>query len=64
MLHIKFKEASHIIRSLGNDGAHEETDKLGHLDVTKVEALVRYIIEYVYVLPQRMNDILDSYDDN
>lgn len=63
VLPIKLKEASNIIRNLGNDGAHEDADRLYHLDITKVEALVRYIIEYVYVLPKKMNDILDSCDE-
>lgn len=64
VLPITLKEASHIIRNLGNYGAHDEADRLCHLNITKVEALVRYIIEYVYVLPQKMNDILASSDES
>lgn len=54
------KDASNLIRSLGNAGAHSDdlSDKL--MNLTDIESLVKYILEYVYVLPQKINAITTS----
>jgi len=42
---------------LGNDGAHSDDPEPRRVNIANVEALVRYIIEYVYILPQKISDI-------
>ena len=56
------KEASNLIRVLGNDGAHSEELDPSRINITNVESLVRHIIEYVYVLPQKISDISKPYE--
>lgn len=51
------KDASNLIRVLGNDGAHSDDPEPRRVNIANVEALVRYIIEYVYILPQKISDI-------
>ena len=54
------KDASDLIRSLGNSGAHSDDLSDKWMNLTDVESLVKYILEYVYVLPQKINAITTS----
>lgn len=51
------QDASNLIRILGNEGAHSDTAEPSRVNIASVEALVRYIIEYVYVLPERIGEL-------
>ena len=51
------KDASNLIRMLGNEGAHSTDLDKKLINVTSIESLVRYIIEYIYVLPEKIRDI-------
>lgn len=54
------KDASNLIRNLGNEGAHS-TDLEGKwISVSSIESLVRYIIEYVYILPEKIKEIANE----
>lgn len=55
------KDASNLIRVLGNDGAHSDEKEPSRISVANVEALVRYIIEYVYILPEKISNISNDY---
>lgn len=54
------KDASDIIRKLGNYGAHSNDEDTQRISVANVESLVRYIVEYVYVLPQKISDLSNN----
>lgn len=54
-------DASNLIRLLGNDGAHSVDSEVSRVNISNVEALVRHIIEYVYILPEKIRDISNSY---
>ena len=54
-------DASNLIRLLGNDGAHSVDSEVSRVNIANVEALVRHIIEYVYILPEKIRDISNSY---
>lgn len=56
------KEASDIIRDLGNQGAHSDCEEQKYINLTSIESLVRYIIEYVYILPQKIIDLSKDAD--
>ena len=58
------KEASNIIRLLGNYGAHSDDEEPKYINVSSIESLVRYIIEYVYVLPQKISDLSSATSQN
>ena len=49
--------ASHLIRKLGNESAHSDGGETLQVDARDIESLVRIIVEYVYVLPQRVSEI-------
>lgn len=58
------QDASNLIRSLGNAGAHSDNFSDKWMNLTDIESLVKYILEYVYVLPQKINDITTSANTN
>lgn len=58
------QDASNLIRSLGNAGAHSDDFSDKWMNLTDIESLVKYILEYVYVLPQKINDITTSANTN
>ena len=58
------KDASNLIRSLGNAGAHSDELSDKWMNLTDIESLVKYILEYVYVLPQKINAITTSANNN
>lgn len=48
------EDASNLIRILGNNGAHDNPEGI---NIYNVESLVRHIVNYVYILPQKIRDI-------
>ena len=58
------KDASNLIRSLGNAGAHSDELSDKWMNLKDIESLVKYILEYVYVLPQKFNTITTSASNN
>ncbi len=58
------KDASNLIRKLGNNGAHTDAEDVSSkISISNVEGLVRYIIEYVYILPEKIKS-LSTLDDS
>ena len=55
-------DASHLIRMLGNEGAHSESETISRTSIYGIESLVKNIIEYVYILPQKVREISSSHD--
>ena len=55
-------DASHLIRILGNEGAHSESETISRTSIYGIESLVKNIIEYVYILPQKVREISSSHD--
>ena len=55
-------EASHLIRILGNEGAHSDGETISRTSIYGIESLVKNIIEYVYILPQKVKEISSSHD--
>lgn len=53
-------DASDLIRSLGNAGAHSDELSEKWMNLSDVELLVKYILEYVYTLPQKISAITTS----
>ena len=58
------QDASNLIRSLGNAGAHSDDFSEKWMNLTDIESLVKYILEYVYILPQKINTITSSAKSN
>lgn len=58
------QDASNLIRSLGNAGAHSDDFSEKWMNLTDIESLVKYILEYVYILPQKINTITSSAKNN
>lgn len=54
-------DASNLIRLLGNEGAHSIESEVSRVNLSNVEDLVRHIIEYVYILSEKISDISNSY---
>lgn len=64
ILPVSLKDASNLIRSLGNAGAHSDELSDKWMNLADIESLVKYILEYVYVLPQKINSITASTNNN
>jgi hypothetical protein len=55
MLPDALKEASGITRILGNSAAHGMADGIDQDDVNRMVELIEYIIEYLYVIPDKIS---------
>jgi len=64
VLPVSLKDASNLIRSLGNAGAHSDELSDKWMNLADIESLVKYILEYAYVLPQKINSITASTNNN
>lgn len=52
-------EMGQVVRLLGNNGAHDSHEEITALHTRILDEMFRAIIQYVYVLPCRMDDIKD-----
>ena len=49
------KEASSLTKILGDSAAHDKEIEIDQLDVESMTEFVRFIIEYLYVIPDKIN---------
>jgi hypothetical protein len=57
-----FGEAADLLRAVGNIGAHADTDVHPWL-VSAIDELFRGLVEYVYVVPRKVEDFRQRLDD-
>lgn len=55
-------DASNLIRLLGNEGAHSDSETIPRTIIYSIETLVKNIVEYVYILPQKVKEVSSSYN--
>lgn len=53
----ELKNASKITRHFGNIGAHETNIKISKQELNKLIELVEYILEYLYILPNKIKEL-------
>jgi len=56
------KHASIITKTYGNMGAHENNVTITNQDLEKIFDFVRYLLDYLYVLPEKINEIQQKMD--
>ena len=54
ILPVELKECSHLIRRIGNDGAHDNLDGITIWELKDVISLVEFIIQYLYEIPNKI----------
>lgn len=54
------KDASDILRMLGNEAAHGDNKKFDKLQIDQMIKFTETIIEYIYILPDKINEIKES----
>ena len=57
-------DASHLVRVLGNEGAHTTGAELAHVSINEIATLVKIIVEYVYVLPAKISNISEHHQNS
>lgn len=58
----KLTEMTDILRLLGNLGSHAAKDKVHPEFVPAIDEFFRAVVEYVYVAPHRVNEVLAAID--
>ncbi len=53
-----FAGMSHVLRELGNIGAHGKTDRVTAEDAWTIDDILRRVLEYVYLTPLTLRDAL------
>jgi len=53
----ELKNASVITKTYGNMGAHDTNITISMQDLNQIIEFVQYILEYLYILPSKINKI-------
>lgn len=53
----ELKHASNITKKYGNMGAHDAAIKVSASELNQIIEFVQYILDYLYVLPSKLNEI-------
>ena len=57
------KEASSLAKMLGDTAAHDKDLEIDQYDVEAMAEFVGFVIEYIYVVPKKINDYKTRWDD-
>ena len=57
------KEASSLAKMLGDTAAHDKDLEIDQYDVEAMAEFVGFVIEYIYVVPKKINDYKTRLDD-
>ncbi len=55
-----FADASHKLRIFGNKGAHDSSIKVGREDIKLIEEFIFALIEYIYIIPNKLSKLNDA----
>jgi hypothetical protein len=58
----ELKDCGHLIRRIGNDGAHSEVNKISKWEIKDVISLVEFIIQYLYEIPTKISNLEKKYE--
>ena len=58
----ELKDCSHLIRRIGNDGAHHDVEAITIWEIKDVISLVEFIIQYLYEIPNKINNLEKKYE--
>lgn len=56
------KEASSLTKILGDTAAHDKDLEIDQYDVEAMAEFIGFIIEYLYIIPDKINDYKERLD--
>ena len=59
----ELKDCSHLIRLLGNAGAHSDVGKITKWEIRDLISFTEFIIMYLYEIPLKINKLKSKYKD-
>jgi hypothetical protein len=57
------KEASSLAKALGDSAAHDKNLEINQYDVESMAEFVEYIIEYLYVIPEKISSYKERFEE-